>query len=427
LGRPLLFAAALAPSLALAQGAPPEKPVPLTLEEAISQALAKEPSLEGAAADSEAARARIDLARVLRRPTVTGSAAAGVSPGQVGGADTPFAPFYTAGVTARVPIYDFGRAGSQIGVAVSTYEATRAQESVTRAQVAFAAAQAYYALWAAQELLTLTEEVLAQSEARVEVAKSLFAAGARPKIDVARAEVDRSSAEVDRRRAEGEVKRARVALTTALGGAPPGTLFVAAAPPTPAPAGDEAALTAAALSARPEFAALEARRAAQEQLIEAARASRRPDLSGVASADLVGRDVASAPLPALSAQLVLTVPLYDGGRAAAEAAAATAELRSIEADLARLRLAVGAEVGDAYAAYAAAAAARTAAAEATRLASENEALARGRYEAGAGSAIEISDATLALARARSAEIAAVADEGLARLKLELALGGFSAR
>jgi outer membrane protein len=181
-----------------------------------------------------------------------------------------------------------------------------------------------------------------------------------------------------------------------------------------------------AYQARPELAALEAQRLAQELQIKSLKLNKKPDLIGAASVSALGpiirEDIFIPLFPNYSAQLILSIPLYDGGAMSAQIALARAELRSIDAQMAQLKLDVSRSIEDAYTTYQAAVAARIATEEATKFAIENEELAKGRYNAGAGSAIEISDAEVALVQAKSFELQARATEGLARLQIEFVLG-----
>lgn len=395
----------------------------ITLQEAIFLSIENQPSLAQVRADIELAEARKAQLLVAKKPQVDFNAAAGLEPPRRQD-EAILIPGYSTSISLNWLLSDFGKTSTRVEAADAAISATALQLTTTQAELAFNVAQAYYALWTAQQSLALTEEALKEATARVDTAKALYESGVRPKIEVARAEVDRGNAEVQKVRAQGEVQKARVALATAIG--QPGARYNAVEPPSLATPMDVQQALELALSSRPEIAALDAQISAQQKQIRVAQMGKRPDLFTRSSVSLVGPaelDGKTRPFfPTFSAQLVFSLPLYDGGAAASQEAIAIAQLHSLEAQRDLLKLSLGSDIETAYIEYQTAVAARIAAEEATRLAAENEALAKARYAAGAGSAIEISDAEVALVQAKSFELNARAQEGLARLRIEFVLG-----
>ncbi|HVK88984.1 MAG TPA: TolC family protein, partial [Kofleriaceae bacterium] len=98
----------------------------LTLARAIELALQQQPSIRLQQANVEAAKGRVDQAKVIRKPTVTlnGTVAARTTQGGFvnGVADTSggfFDPFYSTGLSGNISyrIYDFGLTKANIRAA----------------------------------------------------------------------------------------------------------------------------------------------------------------------------------------------------------------------------------------------------------------------------------------------------------------------
>lgn len=403
---------------------------PISLAEAVARATRQQPSVKAADARLDSAEVQVERAKVARRPTVDFSANSGAQPNRVAIGDTAFFRLgYSTSLSASMLLYDFGQSAYQIEATQASVDAAVEDKLDASTTVAFAAAQAYYNLWAAQQLLAISEAALVEAEARVKTAQALVDAGARAKIEVTRAAVDRSTASSELRRAQGELRQAQVALSIALGEPESKEVYRATEPPPLDAPPSLAKAYEQAQRARPDIAALLDRIEAQEAQLAASRAARRPILAARSSVSLQGpvvfEDETVPFVASFSAQLALTLPVYDGGAISANEATAKAELRAIQAQLDITELGLRSELADAYASYETAQASYDASQETVLLAEENQAIAKSRYEAGAGSAIEISDAAVSLTQAKRA---ALQDQMLvlqARLQIEQALGSAS--
>jgi outer membrane protein len=278
---------------------------------------------------------------------------------------------------------------------------------------------AYYGALAAEELVQVAVDTERQMQAHLTLAKASLDVGRRTPFDVARAEVDVASARIARIQAESGLASARSALAAAIG-----EEIGAAALARPAERAFEdlapERAVSAALSQRPEIAALDLRMSGQRAAVSAASSAFYPVVSAVGQLAWKGTDLPAS--RTWQVGVTVSVPFLAGGADAArvrEAEAAFGQLRSqrdalvlqIKAEAEQAALAVGE------------ARARQAAAEAL-LAQANAslALAEGRYEAGVGSIIELSDAQAALTSARGQRVRAGYDLATARARLERAVG-----
>ena len=119
------------------------------------------------------------------------------------------------------------------------------------------------------------------------------------------------------------------------------------------------------------------------------------------------------------------MPVGDGGETKARTAQAKADLKVASANRDKLLQDVVLDVRTAWQSLRESAASITAARAAEKQARENLDLALGRYRAGVGDSLEVSDAVDSYASARSTVIASLYDHKEARLNLEKAMGEVS--
>jgi outer membrane protein len=181
------------------------------------------------------------------------------------------------------------------------------------------------------------------------------------------------------------------------------------------------ALVAEALRARPDLAALEASRRSQEAVVDAARGGYLPTLGVQTSLVESGPELDSTAWN-WGASATLSWNLFAGGATRAEVREARAGLDAIDAQADALRQSVRLEVDSARLALRATKSALGAAEEALVNARERLRLAEGRYQAGAGSLLELSDAQVALTSAGAQQVRAEYELAAARAELLRALG-----
>jgi outer membrane protein len=388
----------------------------LSLEEAVGIALETQPSIQARLYDYAASRYRVDQALSRLLPQVTASWS--VSRSQVattavgaGGGTSITSTQRDFGETSRAQIalsqvlFDFGK----------TLAATEGQRKlaavaledieVQRQLIALAVKEAYTNILFAQRLILVNQQALER-------------VGTRPRSDVARAEVDVANARVDLIRARNAEQLARVALNAAMGidvDTPTQVQDNLAYEPARF---DPAQMRAEALGQRPEYRQAKLRVEAAE--VEARRTFRNffPDLTGTGAYG----GVRSTFEEEWSVTLALTWTIADGGNRLAQLREARVNIDGSQARVRALELDILREVEQAQISVSEAAERIGAAQTAVASAQENFRLAQGRFDAGVGTILELTDAQLELTRAQNTETQALADYRIAIYRLDRARG-----
>ncbi len=434
--RPLLPSVALALALsssgyAFAQESPAPARVTLDFREALARGAADPPTVTLALARLGISDAQIASARAAYLPSVTASGAA-----SIGFSDQPVLSDVryqsvnasaSAGVTARFPIYDFGRTASAVEAATRGRNAAREDLRTARTQAMAAVAVAYLTVLNDQEAVTAARAIVEQREAHLRIAAAMVDAGSRPPIERVRAELDLDVGRLDLTAAEARERNDRAVLAVAMGVDPLSELVVSAVDESALRADDDPArAAAAAVAGRPEFAAARARVLQAESQAEAARATRRPVLAGQASAQanysgrLVGQG-AFGLSEQLQGGLTLTWPIFDAS-ARAGIDVADANVTSARATLAQQSLAVRSAAVQAAINLRTAAVALDQTAHLASTAAANLEQATGRYSSGVAPLLETVDAQAADASARVAVVRARLQLQVARVNLLTSTG-----
>ena len=429
------FLPALACAALLAGGSPPavlagDELQALTLGEAIDIALRNNPAIAAAEGREAGAWAARDAAGAGLWPQVRLDSRLGhVS--EVAEMSIPGAPAvplgeqdtWITGATLQQLLFSGGRLSAQVRQAGKGAEAAAASLLRSRQLVAFGAERAFRLLLAAQEETEVAAKNLAAAESHLRVASERLAARAAARFDVLRAEVEAEEARQEVIRAAGVLAVARALLLQALG--LEGGSYRAVSPPPPAsdapPRPGAEALVAAALRLRPDLQGLALQVAAAESGVRAARADRAPNITAAADY-LYASPESQTVFSRWSVSAALTLPLLDGGSAAAHVGAAEAALFQARAALAAQQRQAEAEVRQALARAATADAQVLVAARRLSQAEELLRLAEVRFSGGVGTATEVADAQASLARARHGSLRAGAEQGIAAAEIALAVG-----
>jgi outer membrane protein len=423
-GMSLLLAVLLAAAPAQAQDSPPSRV--LTLEAAIKTALAVNPNLAQGRSVVEQGQAAVARERSAYWPTIEAQASYDrVRRGFVGGVSgralVNLYSQYTAGVRGQQIIYDFGRTSNRVAAARGQLEADRFGLAATQGDVVLNVKVAYFQVIEAKKLLEVAEVSITRLQQHLQQAEGMYEVGLRPKIDVTRARVDLASGIADRVRQAGALQVAKATLLNAIGVVQPLDYEVedmpaeAGAPETLEP------LVAEALERRPEVKQLQATTKGLEANVSAAWADYLPDLTGTGTYNYAGT---MFPLPNnWDIGAALSVPIFNGFLTRAQVAGARATLRQAQAALEGQRLSVRLEVERAYFDVRTALEQLEAQRVAVRNAQENLDLAQARYREGLGSAVEYTDAQVALTSAQANEVQALYNVQIARATLERAVAG----
>jgi len=413
---------------------------PLTEDEAVRIALRNQPDVAAAAAAVEAARGRAQQARSGLLPSlgaslgyrrtdslsVTGGFGTGPGdpgdPSQPSAGDSSFAfSGFQSSVTVRQLLFDFERTRSLARQARAQERSAAAGAGRVRADLAQQVRQQFHTLVQGERLVEVNEANVRSQQAHLALARARVEAGLGPPIDVVRAQTAVAEAILDLNLARSNALLARTALAELMGIDPRTPLRVEDVPAAADGRVPVEALVRKALARRPEME--EARQAlvAAEQGVEAARRGDAPSFS--ADVGFSGRG-ASLSMDRRSASVGTTIRWtpFDSGLTAGRVREARAGVESARARLRAVELQVTGDVSRAYVSlHAAEQREETARAEEDN-AQEAVRLAQGRYRAGVGTFIEVTDAQTALLAARTNLVNARSAISQARTALSRAVG-----
>ncbi|MEG1823975.1 MAG: TolC family protein [Cloacibacillus sp.] len=412
------LAASLA-ALALFLSAGAGHAAPLTIDECLAMAMEKNPSLTAAREKVNSQRATIGQAASTGRPQL--SAGSSYTRGGTGASADNNSGSYSTGVKAEQSITDWGRRDAKVRGAQLSTEAASHDYYSTRETVIENVYAAYYGL-----NRSVRENAVAKSRydnfaKRLKWAKAYYEVGTKPKIEVTKAEADLAASKLAIVKSQAAAEQYKAQLADAMG-----VPALAIAEVTDIidyedwNIGFEAAM-ARAMKERPELLAKQKRVEYAGTNLTVQMKGLSPSLSASAGYDVYG----SSPVEnnEWSTKLSLTVPLSDGGLTKSKTEQARADLRTAQAELQSLTNTVTLEIRQALAALAEAKEALASSLEAERSAKATLDLAEGRYAAGVGSNLEISDAIDSYALARSNTVLALYSCKTARLGVEKAMGG----
>src|SRR5216684_1651444 len=344
----------------------------LTLPEVIQIALVTQPQIQSRLYDYAAARFRVDeaIAPLLPQLSATWTATRdrlifGVS----STAPTMFATQNAVRLALSQVLFDFGKNFAATEVAKRLADVAKEDVEVQRDLIVLAVKQAYFNLLFGQRLIVVNLAALKRADLNLRSARGFYEVGTQPKLAVSRAEVDVANAKVALIQARNAEQLARVALDTGMG-IPVTTpiQIVDILSEHPPYQFDHPGLLAEALRGRPEYKQAKLRVDAAEATVKLQVRNFYPDITGNA---FVGRQTTDF-------REVWELGVADEQIQAARAAVAAAD--------------------------------------------ESFRLAQGRFDAGVGTILELTDAQLALTQAQSTEAQALANFHIALATLERALG-----
>jgi TolC family type I secretion outer membrane protein len=392
----------------------------LTLDQCLEIAVRRSPAITAADSSVNAAGARLGQARSAYYPQVglTGSATRASS---YLDPTNSAQNFYQGNATVNQTFFDFGRTPSQVRIQRLNEDASRSDRRDTVSQVVFGVKQGYYSLLQAEKNREVAKETVKLASDQLDQARGFFDAGVKSKYDVTQAEVNLSNANLALIRAENAVQIARVTLKNAMG-APDMPDF--AIEDTLAFLKNTISFDDAvqqAYSKRPDLLALQARRDASQESVSLARSGHFPVLTGNASY-FRSDDQFVPEKSGWSAGVLLTVPLFNGFLTSNQVKEARENLNAARANEETLRQSILLDVQQAYLNLRALEDGVAVAELTVRLAQENYDIANGRYNAGVGSPLDVTNALVGLANAKTNYIAALANYKVAEAALLKAMG-----
>lgn len=327
---------------------------------------------------------------------------------------------YSTGFNLSQTIYDFGKTPTQVMIQNFNLDSSRSDLGNVTDQVIFNVKQTYYGVLQSKRNRDVSMEAVKQFQQHLEQAKGFYEVGTKPKFDVTKAEVDQSNAKLNLIKAENALRLAIVNLNNAMG-----------IPESPEYILEdnlsfqkynitfEDAL-AKAYKDRPDLQSIIAKKQASEETIELAKKGYYPLLTGSAAYNWSGEKF---PLEhGWNVGASLSFPIFSGFLTKYQVEEANANLNVLRANEESLRQTVFLEVQQAYLNLKDAEERIPTAELTVKQAEENLEIANGRYAAGVGNPIEVTDAEVSLTTAKTAYIQALYDYKVARASLEKAMG-----
>jgi TolC family type I secretion outer membrane protein len=329
---------------------------------------------------------------------------------------------YTGSATVSQTIFDFGKTPTQVRIQKLNLDASRSDFDATRAQTILSVKQAYYGVLQSQRNLEVAKETVAQFSQHLDQAKGFYEVGVKPKFDVTKADVDLSNARLNQITADNALRIARVTLNNTIGlpDAPEYSVEDSLAYTKRDITLSQAIETA--FKNRPELQANDLRVKASEESIELAKKGYFPVVTGNAAYTRASTTEASFREEGWNAGVTVTFPIFSGFLTRHQVAESTALFNAARANYDVLRQNVILEVQQAALNLRAAADRIPTAELAAQQATENLEIANGRYAAGVGNPIEVTDAQVTYTNARTAYTQALYDYNVASANLDKATG-----
>ncbi len=340
--------------------AEPPAPAPqptMSLRDALIMAYRGNPDLQGERATLRATDEGVPIARSAGLPGVNSS---GGFTETLHNTNQGLGPARTAqaGIDLSVPVYAGGAVRNSVRAAETRVEAGRSQLRATEADIFTQVVTAYVDVIRDEAIVRLNQQNVRALEVNLQASRDRFEVGDLTRTDVAQSEARLALAQGQLRTAEARLIGSRETFIRVVG-TPPGVL--APPPPLPGlPSGVEAAVDIAVAN-NPNLEAAQKLRDASGYDVRVARAGRLPRVSLVTGGsyfnnlgsltDQAVRAGVAGDGWATTAGVNLSMPLFQGGRPAAEVRQAQARQEISMEQVTFVERGVIAQARSAYAAY----------------------------------------------------------------------------
>jgi len=429
----------------------PEKDTPpegqLTLERSIEIALANNPEVAATLWDVSAAGAKVDQAKAARWPTLTyeGSYLKYLSSRPLfevryNGQKRIFSKQISRGdVILKLPLFTGGRIINEIKAAELVRLAEENRLSRTRDELIFNVSSTFYGILSQEKVIDSVKFSLqAMQEQRQKMAKMVEVARA-ARVDLLRTEVRVADLEQSLEKETNVLEIQKRLLATLLGLDEKANLKIEGKLTFEKKGFSSEQLVPLALDRRPDYRAARDKVEAQAKRVDVARAGHAPNVSLVGSygyrgTGLVGAfDDRGGPKEAQNRGpwydddgqigVVLTLPLFEGGRITAKVKEEWAALAAAQERLRKLNLQVRQEVDTAVLDVRSSSERVKATEKALEQARESLRIEILKYSLGSGSITDVLDAQSALLQTETTYYRALSDFRTAIARLKLAVGG----
>jgi outer membrane protein len=397
----------------------------LDIKRCIEIAIERQPNILAAIYNIKAGESRIGQARANYFPQVNWNSAYSRNNQPVTTLNTSLVPLlpyndYSSFLSLTQNIYDFGRTSNQVQIQSLSRDASQQDLQNVTSLIVFTVKQFYYGLLQAQKNRDVALGTVQQFQQHLDQANGFFTVGVKAKFDVTKAEVDLSNAELNLMTAENNVLIAAVNLNNAMGypKAPNYNIQDNLAYQPYEISFEEAVKRAYA--ERPDLQSVLLKEGALQKTLDLAKKGYYPYITGTAN---YGFDNQEFPLSkgwVVGAQL--TVPLFSGNSTKYQMDEARANLDALKANEESLRQSIYLDVQQAFLNLQLAKNQIVTAELAVRQADDNLDIANGRYAAGLGNPIEVTDSLVAQSNAKTAYIAALYNYKIAQASAERAMG-----
>jgi outer membrane protein len=421
------------------QQARQEGALQLTLGDAIRRAFEHSHTLRELDARRAQAEANVGVARAADLPQVSAQASyTRTNHVDQFGLQTPDGVFrivypdipdnYTSRLDVQWPVFDWGRSRATRESARAEARAAGRDETDGRAALRLEVVNAYWAVVTGRETVTVREGGLERLGAQLRDVKAQLDAGLVPPSDVLNVEAQESAQRAQLIDAEAQRDTGELLLRELLGLAPDVPIELVESlglPPATEESLTDLAKTVAA--GRADRQALAERVESARRRAQAADAGDRPSMALAAGVDYARPNPRIFPRnedwnDSWDVSARVTWPLFDGGRADAETAAARAAVAAAEARLAEYDRQLRIEIGRRQLELRAARASVQAAEDGVRSATEARRVLDERFAAGVATSTDLLDAQVALLQAELTRTSALANAQLAAAALDRAVG-----
>ena len=391
----------------------------LKLERCVEIALKKQPNIIAAMNTVSINQSRVGQAKANYYPQIDLSSGYSKS-SPFSSASSRSSDEYSSGVSLKHNIYDFGKTTTRVEIQRLNLDSSRLDLENVSDQIVFNVKQAYYRVLQAKRNRDVAEEAVRQFKKHLEQAKGFYEVGTKPKFDVTKAEVDLSNAKLNLIKAENAIKVSRVILSNTMGmpDAPEYSLV------------DNLTfvrydvtledMLKMAYRQRADLRSILIKKKAAETSVEISKKDYYPTLSGNAAYSRVGERF---PLEdGWNVGMTISFPVFSGLSTGYQVEEAMGNLNVLKANEEALRQGVVLEVQQAYLNLKDVEERIPTAELIVKQAEENLEMANGRYAAGVGNPIEVTDAEVSLSNAKTAYIQSLYDYKATRASLEKAMG-----
>jgi outer membrane protein len=396
----------------------------LTLQQCIQTALKYNPQIRVSEGGVESAQSNLKLTRSALFPQVSGTAGITRNGGTFllgnivrnGSYDS-----YTAGLQAQQLIFDFGKTYSRLSAFSDLVRANGQDLRATREDVIVNTYVAYYSYLAAVRVRDVDTETVVQAEDHLHQAQAFYRAGTVPQYDVVNAEVTVANSNVNLIQADNNVKLARIQLENVVGQKLPVSFALKDNLDVTHVDIDMQTAMETAVNNRPELLASQAQVEANKALLTSAWTANLPNIS--ASGAYNWRGLAPTPLySGWNIGVTLSLPIFEGFALDAGIDQAEANLKTAEASNDLVMQTLYLNVQQQEFALQEATQRIQASKKLVEQAEEALRLAVGEYNSGTGSALQTTDAQVALANARITYIQSLYDYNVSYAQLERSMG-----